>query len=136
MSIRVRLLANKMTRAVNENVDCILKVSTGYTIDDSGQQIPSYESQPVELQLQSMSTQDLAHLDFINLLHGKTSLSALTFNSHLFLQKVKQKIRDPSREGTPLGTPTGNHWCHLGQLHQVKLSPPTASTHHRQEDPQ
>lgn len=66
MSIRVRLLANKMTRAVNENVDCILKVSTGYTIDDAGQQIPDYVEQNVELQLQSMSTQELAHFDFIN----------------------------------------------------------------------
>lgn len=66
MSIRVRLLSNKMTRAVNENVDATIKVSTGYDIVTGGVQVPKYETQDVELQLQSMSTQDLAHFDFIN----------------------------------------------------------------------
>lgn len=66
MSIRVRLLANKMTRAVNENVNATIKVSIGYDIIAGGIQVPKYETQDVELQLQSMSTQDLAHFDFIN----------------------------------------------------------------------
>lgn len=66
MSIRVRLLANKMTRAVNENVDAIIKVSTGYVVDDAGMQIQSYIEQPIEIQLQSMPTSDLEKFDFIN----------------------------------------------------------------------
>ena len=66
MSLRMRKIANGITRSVNGNVACKIKVSTGYTVDGYGQQIPSYTEQDIELQLQSMSTQDLAHFDFIN----------------------------------------------------------------------
>lgn len=66
MSIRVRLLANKMTRAVNPNVDATIKISDGYNIDESGTMIQSYTEQPIVFQLQSMPSKDLEHFDFIN----------------------------------------------------------------------
>ncbi len=66
MSLRVRALANTMTVAVNENIEALLRVSTGYTVSDDGTQIPSYLTQPKVIQTQSMDVEDLAHLGFAN----------------------------------------------------------------------
>ena len=66
MSLAVRKLANRMTRAVNGNIVATLKVSEGYTIEDDGTQVQSYISQEKELQTQSMSVEDLKHLNFTN----------------------------------------------------------------------
>ena len=66
MSLRVRKIANSMTRAVNENIEALLKVSTGYTVSESGDQIPTYTVQPKQLQPQSMNTAELEHIGFAN----------------------------------------------------------------------
>lgn len=66
MSLRVRKLANSVTQAVNENVEALLKVSTGYTIDDAGRQVAQYLVQPKILQPQAMSVADLDHMGFGN----------------------------------------------------------------------
>lgn len=66
MSLAVRKLANGITRAVNDNIMATLKVSTAYTTSDSGDQIQTYITQEKELQTQSMSVEDLKHLNFTN----------------------------------------------------------------------
>lgn len=66
MSLAVRKLANRMTRAVNGNIMATLKVSDGYTIAPDGSQVQSYITQERELQTQSMSIEDLKHLNFTN----------------------------------------------------------------------
>lgn len=64
MSIRVRQLANKLTRAVNENTEALIKVSEGYTVAPDGSQVQTYLVQPKVIQTQSMDVESLAHLGF------------------------------------------------------------------------
>ncbi|QHJ76304.1 MAG: hypothetical protein [Caudoviricetes sp.] len=52
---------------VNPNITGVLYRSIGYRVDDNGNQIPAY-SDPitVEIQVQSLTADDLQHLDNIN----------------------------------------------------------------------
>ncbi len=64
--IDVRGIANGLIVSVNPNINAILVVSTGYAIDEAGEQIPDYTEHEITVQLQSLSTQDLEHLGAIN----------------------------------------------------------------------
>jgi len=66
MSIRVRVVANSLTQAVNENVEAVIKVSDGYDIIAGGKQVPKYIEHATKLQLQSMESDDLEHFGFGN----------------------------------------------------------------------
>ena len=91
MSLRVRKIANSMTRAVNENVMATLKVSTGYDISPSGDQIPKYAEYQRELQLQSMDSEDLQHYGFAN-------------NQGLFMSAYADGMIDVLNRDEQLGT--------------------------------
>nr|DAF69015.1 MAG TPA: head closure knob [Caudoviricetes sp.] len=64
MGLALRKIANGLTSAVNNNIEALLKVSTGYTVNESGDQIPQYLVQPKIIQAQSMSVEDLKHMGF------------------------------------------------------------------------
>jgi hypothetical protein len=44
-----------------------LKQSTGNTVDDAGNQVPGYSCVPVTIQVQPLSTGQLAHVDFMGI---------------------------------------------------------------------
>jgi hypothetical protein len=64
--INVRGLANMATQNVNPNQVVTLEVSTGYTVDDYGHQVPSFLSQLIEVQTQSLSSTEKYNLDLVN----------------------------------------------------------------------
>jgi len=64
--INVRALANMATQNVNPNMEVTLEVNTGYTVNDYGEQVPSFISEPIEVQAQSLSSTEKYNLDMIN----------------------------------------------------------------------
>lgn len=56
-------IANSSIVAVNPNIKAILKLNNGYTVDDTGKRVSSFEEIPVKIQAQSLSTQDLSLFD-------------------------------------------------------------------------
>ena len=47
--INVRGLANMATQTVNPNMTVTLEVNTGFTVDDYGNQIPSFIAEQIEV---------------------------------------------------------------------------------------
>lgn len=64
--INVRGLANMATQNVNPNQVVTLEVNTGFTVDDYGNQVPSFLSQQIEVQTQSLSSREKYNLDLVN----------------------------------------------------------------------
>lgn len=64
--INVRALANMATQNVNPNRVVTLQVNDGYTINDYGEQVPSYIEEEIEVQMQSLSSQEKFNLDLVN----------------------------------------------------------------------
>jgi len=64
--INVRGLANMATQNVNPNQVVTLEVNTGFTVDDYGNQVPSFLSQQIEVQTQSMTSREKYNLDLNN----------------------------------------------------------------------
>lgn len=64
--INVRALANAATQNVNPNTIVTLEVNTGYGIDDYGKQTPTFVSEAIEVQTQSLSSQEKFNLGLIN----------------------------------------------------------------------
>lgn len=63
--MNLRNIANSVTRGINPNYDVILRVNTGYTINDYGEQVPSFTDSEINIQLQSLQTSDLQFLDLV-----------------------------------------------------------------------
>ena len=64
--MNLRGIANSITTSVNPNQSAILRINDGYTVSDSGEQIPQYTNDPITIQPQSLETSDLEHLDLMN----------------------------------------------------------------------
>ncbi|WP_334109097.1 hypothetical protein [Methylobacillus sp.] len=64
--INVRALANMATQNVNPNRTVKLKVNTGYTVNEYGEQVPSFIEEEIEVQIQSLSSQEKFNLDLVN----------------------------------------------------------------------
>lgn len=64
--INVRGLANMATQNVNPNVVVTLEVNTGYTVNEYGEQVPSFDSEEIEVQTQSLSSTEKFNLDLVN----------------------------------------------------------------------
>lgn len=64
--INVRALANMATQNVNPNMEVTLEVNTGYTVNDYGEQVVSYVSEPITVQTQSLSSTEKYNLDLVN----------------------------------------------------------------------
>jgi hypothetical protein len=64
--INVRGLANMATQNVNPNQVVTLEVNTGFTVDDYGNQVPSFLSEQIEVQTQSLSSREKYNLDLVN----------------------------------------------------------------------
>lgn len=64
--INVRGLANMATQTVNENITVTLEVNTGFTVDDYGNQIPSFIAEQIEVQTQSLKSSEKYNLDLNN----------------------------------------------------------------------
>lgn len=64
--INVRALANMATQNVNPNRTVTLQVNTGYTVNEYGEQVPSFLEEEIEVQVQSLSSQEKFNLDLVN----------------------------------------------------------------------
>lgn len=74
--INVRALANAATQNVNPNRVVTLQVNDGYDVDDYGKQIPKFIEEEIEIQQQSLSSQEKFNLDLINKQGEFTSIYA------------------------------------------------------------
>lgn len=63
MAIKVRAIANSITVGVNPNIDAILKANEGYEVDKYGNQTAKFTEHNIRIQPQSLSSQELQHLD-------------------------------------------------------------------------
>lgn len=65
--MRVRMMANSITRGVNSNIpDATLLTNMGFTIAPNGKQLPSYANSTIEIQTQSIETEQLQHLNLVS----------------------------------------------------------------------
>ncbi|PHM61191.1 hypothetical protein [Xenorhabdus ishibashii] len=90
--MNVRGIANSLITAVNPNTNAVLLTNDGYTITDSGKQIPKYTEHEITVQLQSLSTQDLEHLGVIN--QQGQFIYAYTRGQISAIRRTKQKGSD------------------------------------------
>lgn len=73
--IRLRSMANRLTSGVNPNVPATLLVSTGYTTDAAGLQVPAYAApETVSVQIQALTQKELQHLDKLNITNGQAGV--------------------------------------------------------------
>lgn len=64
--INLRGIANGIINAINPDTPAILKVNEGYDTSASGTQIPKFVEQPIMIQLQSIETAALEHLNLVS----------------------------------------------------------------------
>lgn len=65
--MNLRAIANSITRGVNpNNTQAILCTNMGYTIARGGVQTPSYTESPIEIQTQSIESDELDHLNLVS----------------------------------------------------------------------
>lgn len=65
--MRVRIMANSITRGVNLNIpNATLLTNMGFTIAPNGKQLPSYANSTIEIQTQSIETEQLQHLNLVS----------------------------------------------------------------------
>ena len=64
--MNLRGIANGVITSINPNQPAILKVNIGNDVDETGKQIPKFDTSPITIQPQSIDTSDLEHLDLIS----------------------------------------------------------------------
>ncbi|AMM14241.1 hypothetical protein AX768_09180 [Burkholderia sp. PAMC 28687] len=65
--MNIRGIANAAISVINSNTAATLKQSAGYTTSASGKRTPTYTSTPVVVQVQALSSPQIAHLDGLNI---------------------------------------------------------------------
>lgn len=65
--MNLHAIVRSAINAVNPDQTVIVRVSTGYTVDDSGLQVPTYQETEAIAQIQPVSDQDLQHLEKMNI---------------------------------------------------------------------
>lgn len=64
--MNLRGMANSIIAGVNPNQEAVLKINSGSAVDKSGAVAPCFEEKPITIQLQSISSADLEHLNLVN----------------------------------------------------------------------
>ena len=64
--INVRGMANSMTSMVNPNLDAVLRVNSGYSVNDYGEQVPIFEDHEIRIQAQSLSSEEKDNLGLVD----------------------------------------------------------------------
>lgn len=103
--INVRALANQHTSLVNPNISAILRVNDGYTVDDWGNQVPSFTDHTIEIQAQSLESKEKDHLGLVD--HQGEYISAYAYGSITAIQRwldkgASQLIFTPYGESSPV----------------------------------
>jgi hypothetical protein len=65
--MNLRGYANGATRAINPNIEAIVRVSAGYGIKPDGNRIPKYDNLPFRAQVQALQYNDMMHLEGLNI---------------------------------------------------------------------
>lgn len=95
-------IANAATSAVNPNIQATLSAATGYTTAQNGTQMPTYATAvPATIQVQQLSTKDLAQIDSMNI-QGDTR--------KVYLNGNWNGIVRPDSKGGDLMTFSGQNW--------------------------
>ena len=64
--INVRAMANGMTSLVNPNLAAVLRVNEGSTVDSEGNQVPNFVEHPIQIQAQSLGSEEKDHLNLVD----------------------------------------------------------------------
>lgn len=64
--MNLRGIANSVITSINPNIQATLRVNDGYTVDATGTQLPNFSETEITVQPQSLSTQDLEHLNLMS----------------------------------------------------------------------
>lgn len=116
--INVRRLANFATQNVNPNMGAKLRVNTGYTVAPGGVQTPSYDQLDIEIQAQSLSSQEKFNLDLIN--KQGEHISVYAYGAIHAIRRIVQK-----GSSELLFTPYGESETATWRVEQVMESFPT-----------
>jgi|SRR3974390_41224 len=102
--MNLHAVAGPVVAAVNPTVPLSVLVSTGYTQDSAGKQVPQYAPETVSVpgQLQSLTFNDLQHLDGLNIQGIKRAI-------YLY-GRIDGLVRVDSKGGDLIMTPDGNTW--------------------------
>lgn len=83
--INVRMLSNSMTSMVNPNIPAVLRVNLGYTVNDDGDQIPSFAEENIQIQPQSLSSRERESLGLVD--HQREYISVYAYGSITAIQR-------------------------------------------------
>lgn len=109
----LRTIANAASNTVNPNVPVSIQVSTGYTMGAGLRQVPSYATAVTGYaQLQSLSENDLEHLDGMNIQGATWSI--------IVKGSLNAALRTNS-QGGDLVTINGQTWLTVAVLEQWPL---------------
>ena len=64
--INVRAMANGMTSLVNPNLAAVLRVNEGSTVDAEGNQVPNFVEHAIQIQAQSLGSEEKDHLNLVD----------------------------------------------------------------------
>lgn len=64
--INVRAMANGMTSLVNPNLAAVLRVNKGSTVDAEGNQVPNFVEHPIQIQAQSLGSEEKDQLNLVD----------------------------------------------------------------------
>lgn len=96
--------------AVNPPLPCMIQVSDGYGQDANYEPVPKYKTPiPVTVQLQSMSSKDLQHVQGMNI-NGEMRAAYITGD---FLEST---IREENKGGDLITLPDGTLWLSVYAL--------------------
>ena len=77
--MKLRAMANRLTRAVNPNVAGTVKMCVGYQNNAAGKREPIYgDATPITLQPQALSKREVEHLDALNISNATRAVYADT----------------------------------------------------------
>lgn len=65
--IPVHSIANTAIQGINPDIPATIQISTGWAEDDSGLQVPAYDTMSAQIQKQPMSQRDMQHVNNLNL---------------------------------------------------------------------
>lgn len=90
-------------RAVNPMQNCVVQVSTGYTVNAANKQVPAYAA-PITIpgQVQPLTFKDIQQLDGLNI---QGSQRAIYFD-----QQIDGIVRSDRKGGDLITTPDGKVW--------------------------
>jgi hypothetical protein len=101
--MNIQRIANRAVTRVNPDITVSIQVSTGYTTDAAGEQVPTYAAAvPLSAQVQSLTAGDLSQCDGLNIQGEKR---AIYLNGNW-----NGVVREDGKGGDLITFPDGTVW--------------------------